>query len=102
MFVQDLSLSPGSDGVRKTSAPLEKISETVPIDWTPVWSLSDNQHKFLPSQLLYFQRPASDGFDRFFAFACSNGAAAGNNIEEAILQGFFEDLQEFFISHFNF
>jgi len=74
---------------RFNSVP-ELLDETVPIDWTPVWSLSENQHKFLPSQLLYFQRPASDGFDRFFAFACSNGAAAGNNIEEAILQGFFE------------
>jgi ribosomal protein S12 methylthiotransferase accessory factor len=40
--------------------------------------------KYLPTAFCYY------GKDSPFLFACSNGCAAGNNLEEAILQGFFE------------
>jgi ribosomal protein S12 methylthiotransferase accessory factor len=55
------------------------------IDWSPVWSLRDGCFKYLPTSLLYFFYcgPASFGAD-------SNGCAAGNTLEEAIVQGFLE------------
>ena len=59
------------------------------IDWTPVWSLSQKRHRYLPTSLLYgmsFERDT----DKSILFADTNGCAAGNTLEEAILQGFFE------------
>lgn len=58
------------------------------IDWSPVWSLTRERHRFLPTSMLYGipaeHRGSSD------LIADSNGCAAGNTLEEAILQGFFE------------
>lgn len=68
----------------------EPMDETLPIDWTPVWSLTEERHKYLPTQLLYYQSPSSAECERFFAMGCSNGNASGNNLEEAVLQGLFE------------
>ena len=59
------------------------------LDWTPVWSLSERRHKYLPTELLYYDRSLVDR-EHLVAVGCSNGAAAGNSIEEAILQGLFE------------
>ncbi|TWB59398.1 TOMM precursor leader peptide-binding protein [Nitrospirillum viridazoti] len=59
------------------------------IDWTPVWSLTEQRHRHLPTQLLYYNVRGRDAPD-FYAVGCSNGSAAGNTREEAILQGFFE------------
>ncbi len=55
------------------------------IEWSPVWSLRDAHFKYLPTSLLYFfyQGPAAFSAD-------SNGCAAGNTLEEAIVQGFLE------------
>ena len=58
------------------------------IDWTPVWSLTQQRHRYLPTSMLYSmpaeQRGPAD------LIADSNGCAAGNTMEEAILQGFYE------------
>jgi oxazoline/thiazoline synthase len=59
----------------------------VEIEWSPVWSLRDERFKHLPTSLLYFFHDAS-GQNQFNAY--SNGCAAGNTMEEAILQGFLE------------
>ena len=56
------------------------------VDWTPVWSLSQRRHCYLPTSLLYFAEEPDDAD----VIADSNGCAAGNTIEEAILQGFYE------------
>jgi oxazoline/thiazoline synthase len=53
------------------------------IEWSPVWSLRDGCFKYLPTSMLYF----------FYGgpfHADSNGCAAGNTVEEAIVQGFLE------------
>ena len=68
----------------------EPLDENVPIDWTPLWSLTAQRHKYLPTQLVYYRAQASEGDDTCYAMGCSNGNAAGNNLEEAVLQGFFE------------
>jgi ribosomal protein S12 methylthiotransferase accessory factor len=57
------------------------------IEWTPVWSLRDQRFKYLPTGMLYFFH--SDASDSHM-HADSNGCAAGNTLEEAIVQGFLE------------
>lgn len=72
--------------------PLDHDQE---IDWTPIWSLSRQRRCFLPTQLLMMVggrnrdvRGKND--DPWIAMGCSNGNAAGNTLEEAVLQGFLE------------
>ncbi len=65
----------------------EPFDETREIDWTPVWSLTNQEFKYLPTAYCYYGYPQSEYLD---CWADSNGCAAGNTIEEAILQGFME------------
>ncbi len=58
------------------------------IDWSPVWSLSRDRHRWLPTAMLYSMTPEQRGDANLWAD--SNGCAAGNTLEEAILQGFLE------------
>jgi ribosomal protein S12 methylthiotransferase accessory factor len=58
------------------------------IEWTPVWSLSKQAFRHLPTEFCHFSYPHE--CDKNFCVGCSNGNAAGNSLEEAILQGFFE------------
>ena len=58
------------------------------IDWTPVWSLTQQRHRYLPTSMLYSMAPEQRGPSDLIAD--SNGCAAGNTAEEAILQGFYE------------
>lgn len=58
------------------------------IDWTPVWSLTDGRQRFLPTAYCYLWYPLPA--DHEFCRADSNGNAAGNNLEEAVYQGFLE------------
>ncbi|MEU6439219.1 TOMM precursor leader peptide-binding protein [Streptomyces sp. NPDC047046] len=73
------------------SAPFD---EGRPTDWTPVWSLTHDTQRFLPTSMLYFAgagqtgtapRQRGDGL-----WADSNGNAAGSSPEDALLQGFLE------------
>jgi bacteriocin biosynthesis cyclodehydratase domain-containing protein len=57
------------------------------IEWSPVWSLRDQRFKYLPTSLLYF---FYRGHAAYQVHADSNGCAAGNTLEEAIVQGFLE------------
>ncbi len=59
------------------------------MDWTAVYSLTHQMFKYLPSCFCYAQYPAEDELN-LFSYPDSNGCAAGNSIEEAILQGFLE------------
>ena len=69
----------------------EPLDPDLPIPWSPVWSLTEGREKLLPTQFLYFAGPAvSPGPRSRCCRACSNGNAAGNNLEEAVLQGFME------------
>jgi len=56
--------------------------------WTPVWSLSEQRHKLLPTDFCYYRR--IDETLPSYSFSDSNGCAAGATLEEAILQGFLE------------
>jgi bacteriocin biosynthesis cyclodehydratase domain-containing protein len=66
-------------------APFDRSAE---IEWSPVWSLRNKRFKYLPTGLLYFfYKGPGDG--QVYP-ADSNGCAAGNTLEEAIVQGFLE------------
>ena len=64
------------------------FDEEAEIDWTPLWSLTRQEVRYLPTAYCYFDYPRSPGAE--YCVACSNGNAAGNTLEEAILQGFLE------------
>lgn len=68
----------------------EPFADDRVINWSPVWSLTAQRHKYLPTQYLYFVADAADGDKTFLCQGCSNGNASGNNLEEAVLQGFCE------------
>jgi len=79
---------------RRHDAPAEQEhAQAVPapfdpsakIEWSPVWSLRDKRFKYIPTTLLYFFYRGPEAF-----LADSNGCAAGNTLEEAIVQGFLE------------
>jgi oxazoline/thiazoline synthase len=58
------------------------------VEWTPVWSLSRQAVRYLPTSFCYFDYPQP--CDKSYCWSDSNGNAAGNTREEAILQGFLE------------
>jgi ribosomal protein S12 methylthiotransferase accessory factor len=74
-----------SPDAHEPEANPELFDPSAKIDWSPVWSLRDGRFKYLPTSILYFfyRGPGSFGAD-------SNGCAAGNTREEAIVQGFLE------------
>ena len=71
--------------VTPTAPPFDPSAK---IEWSPVWSLRDERFRYLPTSLLYFFY--SGGPAASYIHADSNGCAAGNTIEEAIVQGFLE------------
>ena len=58
------------------------------LDWSPVWSLTRDRQRWLPTAILYGMTPEQRGTSGLWSD--SNGCAAGNTLEEAVLQGFFE------------
>ncbi|OUL34561.1 TOMM precursor leader peptide-binding protein [Nostoc sp. 106C] len=66
----------------------DPFDDSQEIEWTPIWSLTHQQFKYLPTAYCYYGYPLSEG--RCFCYADTNGTAAGTNKEEAILQGFME------------
>lgn len=66
----------------------DPIDEDTPLDWSPAWSLTEQRVRYLPTGFLYLgHRPFGAGVH---CHADSNGCAAGNTREEALLQGLCE------------
>jgi len=65
-----------------------RLDPDAEMDWSPVWSLTQDRHRYLPTSMLFGMTPEQRRDSDFWAD--SNGCAAGNTLEEAILQGFFE------------
>ena len=64
------------------------------VDWTPLWSLTEQRHKLLPTDLLFGRpRAAESSTEPRYCVSCSNGCASGNTLEEAVLQGFLEIIE---------
>jgi ribosomal protein S12 methylthiotransferase accessory factor len=74
-------------GSRFTFIPVPFDPE-VEIEWSPVWSLTRREVRYLPTAFCYYDYPQP--CEQTYCVACSNGCAAGNTLEEAILQGFLE------------
>ncbi len=66
----------------------EPFDESLSIDWTAAWSLTRGEVVQVPSAYVWFGHP--DCSEHFFTYSDGNGNAAGNTLEEAVLQGFFE------------
>ena len=70
----------------------EPFDEERECRWSPVWSLSRKEFRFLPTSYCYFgySDHRNSVQDIGSCQACSNGNAAGNTLEDAILQGLLE------------
>ncbi|MET7905248.1 TOMM precursor leader peptide-binding protein [Streptomyces sp. NPDC005336] len=66
----------------------DPFDEGAELDWTPVWSLTSERHRLLPTALLYYGAPQAPG--RRYCRADSNGAAAGGTLADAVVRGFLE------------
>ena len=77
---------PPTNGRDAAAATLPLFDPSAEIEWSPVWSVRDERFKYLPTGLLYFFYKGPGGEIP----ADSNGCAAGNTLEEAIVQGFLE------------
>lgn len=64
-----------------------RFDEEEVMDWTAVWSLTDDREVLLPTALCFYGTPGARAMG---ISANSNGCAAGNTLTEAILQGLFE------------
>jgi oxazoline/thiazoline synthase len=80
-YRRHLAPTPEHDDMQ-TAPPFDPAEK---IEWSPVWSLRDKKFKYLPTTFLYFFYRGPGAF-----LADSNGCAAGNTLEEAIVQGFLE------------
>jgi bacteriocin biosynthesis cyclodehydratase domain-containing protein len=65
-----------------------KFRADEPISWTPGWSLTERREVLVPSAIVWYGHPDLSRYQ--YCFADSNGSAAGNTMQEAILQGFCE------------
>ena len=65
-----------------------RYEESLRVEWSPVWSMTQQRDRYLPAHMLYYAKPLET--DKLYGGPDSNGCAAGNTLEEAILQGFFE------------
>ena len=68
------------------------FDENIEVRWSSVWSLSRKEIRFVPTSYCYFEykNHSNQLWDAEFCYPCSNGNAAGNTLEEALLQGLFE------------
>ncbi|HKV39142.1 MAG TPA: TOMM precursor leader peptide-binding protein [Blastocatellia bacterium] len=64
------------------------FDEKQEMDWSPLWSLTRKELRYLPTSFCYYSYPSLP--EHFYCLPESNGCAGGNTVEEAILQGFLE------------
>ncbi|NDJ53228.1 MAG: TOMM precursor leader peptide-binding protein [Chloroflexi bacterium] len=67
--------------------PMDPDEQT---DWTPVWSLTEQGFKLIPTAYCYYNYWPATRFRDAFCWADSNGNASGSTLEEAILQALME------------
>ncbi|SFH60475.1 TOMM precursor leader peptide-binding protein [Albimonas pacifica] len=81
--------------INAQSSPLHHVpvpfDETAEVEWTPVWSLTHEATRWLPTRFCYHgYEPRGVPGDHPFALGDSNGCAAGATPAEAVLQGLLE------------
>ena len=75
---------PATTGFHRVPLPFDVEAEH---DWSPVADMVTGQTHWLPSALVWLGWP---GTPKGYPRGCSNGAAAGNTLKEALLQGLLE------------
>ena len=65
-----------------------KFSSDETMEFLPAWSLRDQERRYIPLDSVLYGQPKR-GIDRVGVFE-SNGLSAGNTLNEAVTQGFFE------------
>lgn len=79
-------------GWNTTHSPFQHVcdpfDDEAELDWTPVWSMTNQTHRLLPTGMLYYGAPVEPG--PRFVQADSNGNAAGASMEDAVLQAMLE------------
>jgi bacteriocin biosynthesis cyclodehydratase domain-containing protein len=85
-FAERARANAGSTGTNLVPAP---VDEDRPMHWTPVWSLTRGERRYLPTCFCYY------GFtleprEHVVCFSDSNGCAGGATREDALLQGLME------------
>ncbi|HEY3611996.1 MAG TPA: TOMM precursor leader peptide-binding protein [Pseudonocardiaceae bacterium] len=73
-------------GIAYQSVP-EPLDERAELDWTTMWSLTEDRARYVPTSLLFYTYHLPWPT---YALADSNGCAAGTSLEDAALQGFYE------------
>jgi bacteriocin biosynthesis cyclodehydratase domain-containing protein len=76
-----------NQGVSEHHYVPDPLADDAVISWSPAWSLTEERTTFVPTAYVYYGHRDPG---HFFCKCDSNGSAAGNTIEEAILQGFIE------------
>ncbi len=65
-----------------------RFPDDLEVNWTALRSLIDGEVRYLPTALCYYAHP--DAARHFYCTGDANGCAAGNTLEEAVLQAFLE------------
>lgn len=81
------SINSSAEGKRFGMVP-RRVRTDVECDWSTLWSLTNDEPVLVPSAYVWFGHP--DITKHFSCFGDGNGNAAGNVIEEAILQALCE------------
>ncbi|WP_441289282.1 TOMM precursor leader peptide-binding protein [Sorangium sp. KYC3313] len=81
-------LNVNAHGADRPKSVREPFDAGVRIDWTPAWSLSRRERRYVPLAYCYAEAPAESG--TAFCGPCGNGVAAGTCLEEAVLQALLE------------
>jgi len=78
-------------GHRFYRLPESDFDENAEVEWTPFWSVTGRRFKWVLSAQAYFSYFADDmRVNKFMGNPDSNGAASGNTLTEAFVQGFME------------
>lgn len=86
---EQLNAACGADWRRMIPVPFDDhTAENMAIEWTPAWSLIDKRERYLPLGYCYLHVPSPP--EERFCYLDPNGHAAGNCLEEAVLQGLLE------------
>ena len=78
-------------GHRFYRLPEADFDEQAEVEWTPLWSLSRERFVWMLSVQAYYSYFAEEmALNKFMGNPDSNGAASGNTLAEAFVQGFME------------
>lgn len=67
-----------------------RFDQDRPVHFTPARSLTTGEEVLVPSAMIWFGHPDLRQSDHIFTMTDSNGGAAGNTMDEAVLQGLCE------------